>query len=181
MVVLLCLLRKVCICFNFLLGCLVLYCSWVFSLNICVTCSCRWFFGKRKKKERWNKTDNKSGNGSRTAWVNEFLVAGAWQEPVPFNTAGHYPSAHACVDPFRLPSTRLILSKSYAFVSLARPSWALGLPVLAASPDQPLACMAILLLVSQFKQTLTLQSLLCFSQSELPFSPFSKFDGYICC
>ena len=102
MVVLLCLLRKVCICFNFLLGCLVLYCSWVFSLNICVTCSCRWFFGKRKKKERWNKTDNKSGNGSRTAWVNEFLVAGAWQEPVPFNTAGHYPSARACVGPFRL-------------------------------------------------------------------------------
>jgi len=138
-----------------------------------VTCSCRWFFGKRKKKERWNKTDNKSGNGSRTAWVNEFLVAGAWQEPVPFNTAGHYPSARASVGPFRLPSTRLILSKSYAFVSLALPSWALGLPVLAASPDQPLACMAILLLVSQFKQTLTLQSLLCFclcfSQSELPF------------
>jgi len=64
-------------------------------------------------------------------------------------------------------------SKSYAFASLARPSWALGLPVLEASPDQPLACMAILLLVSQFKQTLTLQSLLCFclcfSQSELPF------------
>ena len=150
-------------------------------MNIRVTCACRWFFGKRKKKERWNKTDNKSGNGSRTAWVNEFLVAGAWQEPVPFNTAGHYPSARACVGPFRLPSTRLILSKSYAYVSLARPSWALGLPVLAASPDQPLACMAILLLVSQFKQTLTLQSLLCFSQSELPFSPFSKFDGYICC
>jgi hypothetical protein len=64
--------------------------------------------------------DNKSGNASRTAWVNEFLVAGAWQDisgtqyfpplvpcvPVPFyiRQAGHYPPARACVGPFRPPS-----------------------------------------------------------------------------